>query len=156
MTEYKFTIPGQPVAWEREGRRIVTSRSGKTFIAHYTKKKTAEAQAMVRACSMSIRPAKPLEGPLLLGIRCYRRVLKGWSKKKLDMAIRGAVRPDTKPDMDNYIKLIKDALNGNLWKDDAQVVEYLPGIGKYYALEPRTEVTIKPFIFTDEVQSNLF
>ena len=53
-----------------------------------------------------------------------------WSKKKAEAAKKDAIRPTTKPDLDNILKMM-DALNGVAWKDDAQVVSVL--IQKYYS-----------------------
>jgi len=56
---------------------------------------------------------EPLEGPLLLEVRF--QLLKPKSVKRS--------HPIVRPDLDNYLKAVKDAMNGILWKDDAQVVE---------------------------------
>jgi len=45
-----------------------------------------------------------------------------------------------KPDLDNLIKLIKDACNKIIWKDDAQVVSIFAE--KVYSETPRKEVII--------------
>jgi Holliday junction resolvase RusA-like endonuclease len=59
------------------------------------------------------------------------------AKAKLD----GSIRPQKKPDLDNIIKIIGDALNKIAYKDDAQVVEVIGR--KYYSEKPRVEVTIE-------------
>ncbi len=41
--------------------------------------------------------------------------------------------PHVRPDLDNYFKLIADAANGILWKDDGQIVEML--VRKLYAAD---------------------
>lgn len=45
-----------------------------------------------------------------------------------------------KPDIDNYVKLVLDALNGIAWKDDNAVASIAASKG--YSFEPRTEVCI--------------
>ncbi len=57
------------------------------------------------------------------------------------------VRPTKKPDTDNIEKQIYDAMNGFIWKDDAQVVECRTRL--YYATEPRTEVEIQLYTQVD-------
>lgn len=71
----------------------------------------------------------------------YRAVPKSWSKRKRADAIADKIRPTTKPDLDNVIKGIKDALNGVWYKDDSQVVEY-GLVGKWYAEEPHVYVRL--------------
>lgn len=43
--------------------------------------------------------------------------------------------PAVKPDLDNLIKGVKDALRGVVYHDDAQIVAYEDGTRKYYADE---------------------
>ncbi len=50
------------------------------------------------------------------------------------------IKPAKKPDCDNIMKIICDALNGFAYKDDAQIV--LAQIGKEYAEDGRTVVKI--------------
>lgn len=52
----------------------------------------------------------------------------------------GDIRPITKPDADNYIKAIKDALKSVIWRDDSQVVDL--HISKYYSDSPRITVEV--------------
>jgi Holliday junction resolvase RusA-like endonuclease len=78
------------------------------------------------------RPLEPLQGPLLLGVRAYLPIPKSKPKKWQAAAQAGEIRPISKPDTDNLIKQIKDCANRAMWGDDCQVVEYLPGTGKYY------------------------
>jgi len=52
------------------------------------------------------------------------------------------LRHKKKPDLDNLIKLVKDALTGVFWHDDSQVDEYSPIPRKAYSDKPRTEIVI--------------
>lgn len=52
---------------------------------------------------------------------CYE-IPKSYSKAKRQAALSGELRPTTKPDVDNIIKVVLDALNGVAYYDDKQVV----------------------------------
>lgn len=55
-------------------------------------------------------------------IQAFYPIPKSWSKKKRNDAIFERIRPTTKPDCDNIIKVVLDALNGVAYYDDKQVV----------------------------------
>jgi len=61
-------------------------------------------------------------------------------KKQLAMEL-GDMRPIKKPDADNILKVVCDALNNVAYKDDSQIVEAL--VCKKYGRQPRIEVTIR-------------
>ena len=53
-----------------------------------------------------------------------------------------------KPDLDNLIKGVKDALRGVVYHDDAMIVAYGEDTGKFYANDgerPGVEITIREF-----------
>src|SRR5262249_43732765 len=45
-----------------------------------------------------------------------------WSGRRRDAALRGEVRPTSRPDTDNYIKAALDAINAIVVADDSLVV----------------------------------
>nr|WP_318837549.1 RusA family crossover junction endodeoxyribonuclease [Psychrobacillus glaciei] len=53
---------------------------------------------------------------------------------------KGELRPTTKPDVDNYVKGVKDGLNKVLWQDDSQVVNL--NVRKFYSMNPRVVVRV--------------
>ena len=63
------------------------------------------------------------------------------SKRKASAMVYGEIRPTKKPDCDNIVKIICDALNGIAYKDDAQVVSVT--IDKIYDTMPSVEVEIR-------------
>lgn len=65
---------------------------------------------------------QPTNYPINLMIDIYLPIPRSWSNVKRSMAMTGEIRPIGKPDLDNTLKTIKDALNGLLYTDDSQVV----------------------------------
>ena len=91
-----------------------------------------------------------LTGPLELTVRAYRPIPKQFSKKKIEKAEQGLIRPITKPDLSNYIKGVEDALNAIVFSDDSAIVQYGQSTGKYYSVKPRTEITIRSMLPNSE------
>ena len=55
-------------------------------------------------------------------IGCYFQIPKSFSKKKREQALAGDIQPTKKPDLDNILKVVCDALNKVAYNDDAQCV----------------------------------
>lgn len=135
----KFTVYGEPIA---QGRPRATTING--HVRMYDPKKSRDYKNYIRLAASEHKPEKLLEGPLSMKVKIYRPSLKSFSKKKAEMAEKGELRPVTKPDTDNYVKAIKDALKSVIWKDDSQVVEL--HASKYYSQNPRIEIEIKELL----------
>ena len=132
----QFTIMTEPVA---QGRPRATTINGQ--VRMYDPKKSRDFKRYVSAVAAKFAPASLLEGPLQLEVKVYKPSLKSFSKKKALAAEKGLLRPTTKPDVDNYVKGVKDALNKVIWNDDSQVVDLK--VSKWYSEKPRVEVIIK-------------
>lgn len=132
-----FTIYGEPVA---QGRPKLTTING--MARAYDPKKSRDWKDYVKLAASEHAMSALLEGPLLLEVTIYRQTTKAISssKKKAEAAEMGELLPVSKPDVDNYLKGIKDALNGVIWKDDSQVTDVIAR--KRYSARPRVEVTI--------------
>ena len=87
-----------------------------------------------------MRGREPLDGPVKMIVTVSRGVPKSWSKKKKAEAMAGTVYPTTKPDIDNILKGLMDALKGIVWRDDAQVISV--EASKEYAEHPRVWVHV--------------
>lgn len=131
----QFTVFGTPVA---QGRPRFSSQGG--FTRAYDPKRSKDFKKYVQLVAAENRQAKLLEGPLQLQVKIYKPSLKSFSKKKKVAAEAGNLRPITKPDVDNYVKGIKDACNKILWRDDSQVVDM--SVSKWYSEIPRIEVAV--------------
>lgn len=132
----QFTVYGEPVA---QGRPKFSTAGG--FTRAYDPAKSRDYKDYVRLAAREYAPAALLEGALGIAITAYRSTPKSFSKKKAAEAERGEILPVTKPDADNYLKGVKDALKGIIWKDDSQVVDAF--VRKRYSNRPRIEVKIK-------------
>lgn len=107
----------------------------------YDPAKSRDYKDYVRLAAAQHAPKSLLEGPVGMMLTVYRSIPKSFSKKKAAAAEAGEIRPITKPDVDNYLKGVKDALKGVIWKDDSQVVEVFTQ--KKYSGKPRIEIKIK-------------
>ena len=63
------------------------------------------------------------EQPLKMKIKAIHGIVKSVSKKDRAKMLSDEIKPTKKPDADNIVKIICDALNGVAYKDDTQVVE---------------------------------
>lgn len=138
--EIMFSVPGEPTG---KGRPRMT-KQGHT----YTPQKTVEYENLVRQeylrryCDTKFEAGIPLDARIV----AYYAIPKSASKKKRAMMLSGQIRPMKKPDGDNVVKSILDALNGVAYHDDAQVVDHM--CRKFYAQYPR--VTVKIIGMTEE------
>lgn len=135
MKRIKLTFEGDPVA---QGRPRFARKGN--FVQTYDPDKSKQAKLAIRKQALQLATGKVFEGAILVEMYFFRSMPKSFSKKKAKEALAGELRPLTKPDTDNYIKLVLDAINGIFYKDDSQVVEVIGR--KFYSEEPRTEIII--------------
>ena len=115
-----FVVPGVPVAQPRQRHRIATA-NGKSFVKNYTPARDPvnAFKAAVALAAAAAYQGAPLEGPLRLTVTFVlpRPKYLTWKRKAMPRCWA-----PVKPDRDNLEKSLQDALNGQLWIDDAQVV----------------------------------
>lgn len=130
-------IPGQPVPWARatgNGPHRSTPRPQadyKNIIKQYAFAAGARAKNVYSA-------GRPVE----LSVQVYLEPPRSWTHEQKIDALSGRIRPVSKPDLDNWIKLPMDALNGLVWQDDCQVVGFFD-TGKWYSNRPRLEIIVR-------------
>jgi Holliday junction resolvase RusA-like endonuclease len=89
----------------------------------YTPEQTRSYEAVLKMAAIEAMGDRlPLLGPVRLYMDAVFEPAASMSKKKRAAALIGESHPTKKPDADNIAKLT-DALNGVVWKDDAQVVD---------------------------------
>lgn len=106
-----FTIPGK---LSGKGRPRFSNNAGRVF----TPAKTLSHEAQVKHfAAEAMGERAPLDGPVSMDMRVYLAKPKSWSKKRRDTTIWSTNRPD----LDNLAKTCSDAINGIVFRDDAQI-----------------------------------
>lgn len=135
-----FTVPGEPQGKARA--RTVRSKNGK--VHSFTPDKTAayekEIVARFREAYGFRIPFNDGE-PVELIVRAFFPIPKRTSKKKIEKMLKGEIRPTKKPDIDNILKVVADALNDEAYKDDKQIA-YMQ-CAKWYSDDPRIEIVVQ-------------
>lgn len=137
----RFEVLGKP---QGKQRARVTTRGG--YAMAYTPEKTATYENLICLTYMSVKGSgqSPLwDVPLVVNITAYYEIPKSFSKKRHGEALSGSLLPRVKPDMDNVVKVVCDALNGVAYRDDAQVVEI--HARKLYGDTPKLVIEIEEF-----------
>jgi Holliday junction resolvase RusA-like endonuclease len=111
-------IGGEPVA---KGRPRMTRR-GFAYTPAATRKYEAHGRLAAQQ-AMDGRP--PIAVPVRAEITVDLPVPASWSLKRQAAALRGEIRPTSRPDADNYIKAALDAVNAIVVVDDALIVELM-------------------------------
>jgi Holliday junction resolvase RusA-like endonuclease len=134
----RFFVPGKP---QGKGRPRAVAR-GK-FVRMYTPSKTVSYESTVAlAASQAMAGRAPLEGPVVATLFIALPIPASWSKKKQALAAADKLLPTGKPDSDNVVKAVFDALNGVVWNDDTQVVDH--SAKKRYRSRPGVQVIVSP------------
>jgi Holliday junction resolvase RusA-like endonuclease len=128
-------IAGEPVA---KGRPRFTRR-GIAYTPAHTRRHEAHARLSAQL-AMDGRP--PIDTPVRIELLVELPIPKGWSRRKTADAITGHIRPTSRPDVDNFLKIILDAINTIVVADDAQVVEVYAR--KKFSVAPKMVATIFP------------
>lgn len=136
--QIELIVYGNPVA---QGRPRFSRQGG--FVKAYDPIQSKSYKQLIR---LELQPLlsnpdfKPIDKACCLNLKVFRAIPKSFSKKKRYAASEGAIRPTTKPDADNYVKGVLDALNGIVVKDDSQIVDIVAK--KFYSDTPRIEAVV--------------
>ena len=139
MQKLKFEVPGSPIG---QGRPKFSTINGHAVA--YDPEKSRKYKAYVKLLAtqaMKEQGFTMIDGPCCLDIMAFFEVPKSKSKKFREAALSGLEYPTKKPDLQNIIKGIEDALNGLAYKYDALIVKL--GVVKLYSEVPRVEVILR-------------
>lgn len=139
MQELKFEIPGSPIG---QGRPKFSTINGHAVAYDPEKSRNYKAYVKLLATqAMKEQGFTMIDGPCCLDILACFEVPKSKSKKFREAALNGLERPTKKPDIDNIVKALQDALNGLAYKDDSSIV--FLSVAKCYSEVPRVEVILR-------------
>lgn len=116
----EFSIPGPPQGKERP-RVERNPYTGK--IHARTPEKTTKYEDFVRLCCGNKNSR--IICPVMVHIEAVFPVPCSVSNKAKERMYQGLEAPCKKPDIDNIVKIILDALNGFLYCDDKQVISIM-------------------------------
>jgi len=133
-----FTVLGEPQGkgrpkFSRHGEFVTTRTPDATVIYE---------NLIVTECRLQTNGSKFADGvPLRIRVDAFYSIPASAPQKKQNAMEIGEIRPVKKPDADNILKVVCDALNNIAYKDDSQIVEAL--VCKKYGRQPRVEVSIR-------------
>lgn len=134
---YEFEVPGKITG---KARPRVNTYTG---IA-YTPTKTKDYEELIKQYFWLKYPRSiPIEGRVKITIIAYFGILKSTSKLDKELMLNNTISPTKKPDIDNIVKIVLDALNKVAFKDDNQVTKI--EVEKLYSEEEKIFVKVEAF-----------
>lgn len=113
--KYEFEVIGEVVGKERPRVNMYTG-------SVYTPNKTKDYEFLIQQYfKMKYPNHQTLEGRLSIQIVAYLKIPKSTSNKKTQEMLENKISPTKKPDIDNIAKVVLDAMNKFVFKDDNQV-----------------------------------
>lgn len=115
-----FVVPSIPIAQPRQRQRVIAS-GGRAFAHNYTPTNSPvnAFKAAVQFAAANAYSGPPLDCPLQLAATFVfpRPKAMRWKMKPMPRLWQAG-----KPDVDNLMKSVSDALNGVLYVDDSRIV----------------------------------
>lgn len=127
-----LVVPGEPIGkarprWSQHGT--------------YTPTKTVNYETQIKERFAAEHPGHiPLTCALKLDVKAFFAIPKSASRTRAENMRLNRITPTKRPDADNVLKVVADALNGIAYRDDSQIV--WAEVKKGYSEVPRLEVTI--------------
>ena len=128
------TIPGEPVG---KGRPKFT-KAGTAYTPSKTRAYENKVTFLYKMAAKGRKFQRHM--PVAVEIRAYYEIPQSDSKRQRERKLSGAIMPCKKPDIDNVVKAVLDAINGIAYEDDAQVV--MISAQKAYSERPRVEISV--------------
>lgn len=118
------------------------------YAIKYKDEKVQDQEDKIRSIAKTVMQDTIFYAPVDMRVVVFRSIPKTLynSKKKLALCLSGRLLPDVRPDFDNITKLLADAIETEIYKNDGQVCKYI--FEKYYSLKPRTIIMVEEIDLT--------
>lgn len=135
--KYEFEVPG---TIKGKGRPRVNSYTGMI----YTPTTTKDYESLIEQYFLLKYPRfKTLEGRVGVNITATFNIPKSTKKSDREKMIQNEISPNKKPDIDNIVKIILDAMNKFAFKDDTQITKL--SVEKIYGEEEKVHIEIEEY-----------
>lgn len=139
-TLINLTVPGEPQGKQRPKARIF-GKGQKARGMLYTPEKTVQYETFIKELfAIKYPDFEPVEIALTLVLTAGLTIPTSASRIKKQKMEDGEIRPTKKPDNDNVLKAVMDALEGLAYKNDSQIVS--AGVDKFYSTKPGLMISI--------------
>lgn len=140
MESVTFHVPGKPQGKAR-AKTVRNKYTGNTM--SYTPEKDLLYENYIKERFLNVSNGMFFEREKPVTLRIVARFLppKSISKKRTALMLEGKELPLKKPDMDNIVKVVADALNGVAYHDDTQIVFVIAK--KAYSAMEGLDVTVE-------------
>lgn len=110
----------------------------------YTPQETKDYESLIQQYFLLKYPKyKPFENRVSVTITAHFPIPKNTNKKNRELMLKNEISPTKKPDIDNIVKIILDALNKIAFKDDNQITKL--NVEKVYSTEEKIYVKIEEY-----------
>ena len=134
---YEFEVPGKITG---KGRPRVNSYTGIV----YTPTKTKDYESLIEQYFLLKYPRfKQIEQRTKVSIIAYFDIPKSTKKSDIAGMLNNETSPTKKPDIDNIVKIVLDAMNKFAFKDDTQITKL--EVEKKYGNEEKIVVKIEEY-----------
>lgn len=134
---YEFEVIGDIKGKARPRVNTYTSQA-------YTPSNTKDYENLIKQYFKIKYPRYvPFENRVSVKIIAYFKIPKATSKKNIEAMMNGNIAPTKKPDIDNIVKIILDALNKMAFKDDNQITKL--EVEKKYGEQEKVIVRIEEY-----------
>lgn len=134
---YEFEVIGDIKGKARPRVNTYTNRA-------YTPTNTKDYEMLIKQYFKIKYPKYvPLENRVSVKILAQFKIPKNTSKKNTENMLNGNISPTKKPDIDNIVKIILDALNTMAFKDDNQITKL--EVEKIYGEQEKILVKVEEY-----------